>query len=379
MGGAMADRNGGTALVQERFPGLEVATLASPSGRQLFITAHATDDDPCAMFRRVAGRLRDSGARIVAQSVFAPRALHAQGLRALAEACGPAAWPVTWITGDGGDARLPAGTQVCAATGGSSTPIHDDGRVVGVLTEDDDARVCLLGDLRPVDPRASREAQAESTWARIEALLGAVRMDLSHLVRTWFYVDRILEWYADFNRVRTALFEARGIFQGLVPASTGVGAGNPQGAALVAAALAVAPRHPGVRISAVPSPLQGPAPAYGSAFSRAVEVDLPGQRRLYVSGTASIEPAGATAHAGDTRRQIERSLEVMEAILDSRGMRWHDVVRAVAYFKHPEDAPAWRECCAARGIPPLPTAIVHSAICRDDLLFEIEADAIRAI
>ena len=44
--------------------------------------------------------------------------------------------------------------------------------------------------------------------------------------------SRILDWYGDFNRTRDAFFSSRGIFDGLVPASTGMAGSNPQGTAL---------------------------------------------------------------------------------------------------------------------------------------------------
>jgi len=63
----------------------------------------------------------------------------------------------------------------------------------------------------------------------------------------------------------------------------------------VADVLAVAPKTDAVRIKMVDSPLQGAAWAYGSSFSRALEVIVPDCRRLYISGSASITPDGATA------------------------------------------------------------------------------------
>lgn len=83
----------------------------------------------------------------------------------------------------------------------------------------------------------------------------------------------------------------------------------------------------------IPSPLQCSAQDYRSSFSRAVEVDHLLFRQVIVSGTASIAPGGESLHPGDIDRQTELSLDVIEAILKSRGMGWKDVVRAVAYFK----------------------------------------------
>jgi enamine deaminase RidA (YjgF/YER057c/UK114 family) len=122
--------------------------------------------------------------------------------------------------------------------------------------------------------------------------------------------------------------------------------------------------------------LQGPALDYGSSFSRAVEFSTPELRRLYVSGTASIRPDGRTAHPTDVRAQVELTMEVVEALLGSRGMTWKHCVRAIGYFKHMADAGAFEAWRAARGVGPLPVVLAKSDVCRNDLLFELELDAI---
>jgi hypothetical protein len=69
-------------------------------------------------------------------------------------------------------------------------------------------------------------------------------------------------------------------------------------------------------------------------------------------------------------------MEVTGAILKSREMNWSDITRAIAYFKHAEDAMLLQEYCRTYKLPPFPVIVTRSDICRDDLLFEIEVDAI---
>jgi enamine deaminase RidA (YjgF/YER057c/UK114 family) len=163
----------------------------------------------------------------------------------------------------------------------------------------------------------------------------------------------------------------------LVPASTGIGGRNANGSALTGGLLAVEPKSEDLRVFAVPSPLQCPALEYGSSFSRAVEFQASAHRRLFVSGTASIEPGGETVHVGDVDKQIDTTMQVVAAILESRDMDWADVIRGSAYVKHPEDAPAYSRYCAAKSLPDIPVTLTNNAICRDNLLFEIEVDAAR--
>ena len=201
-------------------------------------------------------------------------------------------------------------------------------------------------------------------------------MDFSHVVRTWFYLDELLNWYGDFNTARTKFFQSRGVFDWLIPASTGIGAKNPTGSALAAGALAVRPKHNQLRIQEVVSPLQCPATEYRSSFSRAVEVAYPDHSLVMVSGTASIAPDGRTLHVGDVAKQIHLTLDVVEAIIESRGMDWENTTRAVAYFHDIGALPVFEECCRARRIAPLPFAPAHATVCRADLLFELELDAV---
>jgi enamine deaminase RidA (YjgF/YER057c/UK114 family) len=96
-----------------------------------------------------------------------------------------------------------------------------------------------------------------------------------------------------------------------------------------------------------------------------------------VSGAASISPDGQSAHLGDVDKQIALTMKVIGALLESRGMNWSDVTRVVAYFKSMEDAPRLSAYCRERRFPPLPVAPAHAAVCRHDLLFEAEVDALK--
>jgi enamine deaminase RidA (YjgF/YER057c/UK114 family) len=100
-------------------------------------------------------------------------------------------------------------------------------------------------------------------------------------------------------------------------------------------------------------------------------------RTLYISGTASILPNGKTVYVGDITGQIEKTMEVVNAILTHNGMEFSDCTRAIAYFRNCEDITLWEHYCQTCQIPALPIISTHCDVCRDDLLFEIELDATR--
>lgn len=309
---------------------------------------------------------------VVAQLVFGGCGFH----EAARERMAGADWPLLWIEGDVCPGTEVSATQAFVIDDDHVRRIELDGRIVGSAWSDDDADYCLLAGVLPADPSAGKGDQTTSCFERIEAALGQAGMEFSHVVRTWLYLDQLLSWYDEFNKARTAFFHARKVFDGLIPASTGIGGANPAGAALAAAALAIRPRRQGVRIQEIVSPLQCAATDYRSSFSRAVEIGLSGRRWLLVSGTASIAPGGESLHTDDVAKQIHLTLDVVEALLHSRDMDWTDTTRAVGYFRDIRDLPVFEECCRERGIPPLPMAPAHAIVCRDDLLFELELDAL---
>ena len=274
-------------------------------------------------------------------------------------------------------ARGQGGIQIAAATGRPAKDVAVGGRVVGFLVEGERAKHLFLGGIEPADLTASRKEQAEEVFSMLERGLAAAGMTFSDVARTWFYNDRILEWYAAFNSVRTACFMRHGITR--MPASTGIGAPNPARVALVAKARAVQAIRPGaITIEPARSPLQCDAFKYGSAFSRAMMVRDGVSRSLYVSGTASIDPNGKSAHHGDPAAQIRLTMDVVEAIVAQAGMQMQDISRAIAYFRNLADVRLWEDYLARSGLLAMPFIALGCDVCRDDLLFEVEVDVCQA-
>ena len=362
-------------IQRESHSGLDVFTLKRQGYDKHFLTAQPTSDtDTDTMFDSIAEFIRREKTHIVSQFVFGGSELSGSGVPDAERINGHREWPVTWIHGDGPSGVAFSGAQASAVTGDVHT-IRLDGETIGAVYEDAFARYCRLGNLHAPDTTQSREDQARATFERIVPALAEVGMTLNHIVRTWLYMDRILEWYDSFNQVRTAFFTENNVFDGIVPASTGIGVANACRAAMVADVLAIEPKTSDVKIEMVDSPLQGAAWEYGSSFSRGVEIAVPDCRKLYISGTASITPDGATAHVGDINKQIALTMDVVEAILADRGMGWDDTSRAIVYFKDIKDAPLYHAFCRDRDLPPFPVSLAHADVCRDDLLFEIELDA----
>lgn len=123
------------------------------------------------------------------------------------------------------------------------------------------------------------------------------------------------------------------------------------------------------------------ATSYGSAFSRGMRVDLNGLVILFISGTASVDEHGRTAHAGDLRAQCRRTFLNITKLLEAEGATWKDVVRTTCYLRdidrdykefNEERTRFYRE----QGLHPLPASTgIEAKLCRPELLVEIEAIA----
>jgi len=215
----------------------------------------------------------------------------------------------------------------------------------------------------------------------MEKVLSAHGMNFrDNVIRTWFYCDRILDWYSEFNAARSAWFTDHGVFDTFLPASTGIGCANPFGTRLCSGIIAA---KGDFRRETVASPLQPPAMSYRSSFSRAAELRLGDHRTLFVSGTASILPGStAVAHVGDPVRQIDCTMRSALAIVESRALSVRDITRAICYFKRPEFIPPYLDWVRAN-LPDLPASsplldpsrFLVADVCRDEWLFEIELDA----
>ena len=99
---------------------------------------------------------------------------------------------------------------------------------------------------------------------------------------------------------------------------------------------------------------------------------------MHISGSASIAPGGETEFIDDVQAQIDRTLEVVEAILHKAGMEWSDAVRGIAYFREAKDMALWAGARQSLGLPPQVEIVVHADVCRDNLLFELELEAATA-
>ena len=265
--------------------------------------------------------------------------------------------------------------QLHAISKVKTSPLYFDNELIGREFEDNNARYLMLHIL-PDNANETRYNQAENMLNKADKILIAFNSSFADTIRTWLYADNILDWYDQLNKVRNVFFEQHGIFNRLVPASTGIGLANLSGTAMATQVLAVIPKNGNISIKRAASPLQKPALDYKSSFSRGVKIQTPNDQKLYVSGTASINKKGETIFVGDTAAQLDITMEIVDAILADANMSWADTANAMVYFKHRKDFYLFDNFCREKNLN-IPHVKLHADVCRDDLLFEIELDAIK--
>lgn len=119
-----------------------------------------------------------------------------------------------------------------------------------------------------------------------------------------------------------------------------------------------------------------------SSFSRAIRLDLGSYSVVLVSGTASVNEEGKTAHVGDFRAQCWRTFRNISELLASENMSWHDVVRTSCYLRDIERDYEDFNKIRTRfyswlKLDPLPASTgIQARLCWDTLLVEIEAIAV---
>lgn len=365
-----------TTFTRQSEPGLCLASAEHDGWSEHHLTLLPRPEETTHhLAERLAATLRDLHAEVVRCEGFGDCAAGESFRKAMHSGPSRPHWPLTWIEGADCVDRPVAGVHVLAVAGCPVETVWLGDQAVGRMFAEPPARHCLLAGLASRPARGGRVEQTRRAYQNLLAALAAAGLHLGHVVRTWFFLEDILAWYDEFNAVRNDFYQSHAGRFPLVPASTGIAGRNPAGTALELVAWAVQPQTAACEIREVPSPLQCAAPNYGSLFSRAVELASPAVRRLLISGTASIGPDGRTMHTGDLVGQIERTMEVVHALLATRGMDWAHVTRATAYVHETGDGAVWAHWCRTHGLQALPVLTTVCEVCRPDLWFELEVDA----
>jgi enamine deaminase RidA (YjgF/YER057c/UK114 family) len=361
-------------------------------GQAFLVASVAGEEDAAtaarASYAMIAQALHDKRMEIVHERIFGSlgveaavmderrEALHARGI--------PSHGTVTYIAGNPPWGEGLAGSIVHAVRPGSAGyvwAIMDGNRPCGRGWRRKGSTYLLLQNIQ--GQAGSRPGQVREMFDRAESILRRKGASFKDVARTWFYLSNILDWYADFNKARSEKYGEFGIMPGpgdtrlLLPASTGIGVDTPSGAAASMDLLAVLEsddRTTSVR--KLTNRKQLDAFRYGAAFSRGAVIEEDDATLIQVSGTAAIDEHGVSLFPGDIRSQIKCTFDKIASLLAQEGAGLADICAATVFVKRPEYAEVFREVAAGQGLADLPAVCVVADVCREELLFEIDAEAV---
>ena len=364
---------------------MNARTIEGNEALEIYVTAAPTSgtdvkEQAAELFTSIRDFLDSKRARILQERVFATkqtiqiiRPIRAKAYGQLDDGVQP-----SWLVVPEGANGQIAGVQLHTIVAGQNPEIlFSEGIECGRILHGHNWAYLTLSSVSSHSAGGAKQ-QARAMFEKAESVLKQTGIDISSVPRTWIWLNDILSWYDDFNIERNNYFIERGLIgkgkTNKMPASTGIGIGTDNGAiCAMDVAASIEPKSSIEYIEAGGN--QQSAFDYGSAFSRASKATTPAGTTVFVSGTASIAEDGKTMHVGDAEAQIEASISNVQAVLREMGCADNDVVQGTAYCKTAEIEKLF--CDKWSDLPwPNITAIAH--ICREDLLFEIEATAVVA-
>jgi len=337
-------------------------------------------------YDRIAETLRDHGLEIIQERVFGSlpveRSVMAARHRAFLPFGIPSGNPVTYIQGNPTWGDGLAGVIIHAVSldhADDVWTIMDGTNPCGRGWKRNGATYLMLQNIQ--GQAGSRPGQVREMLDRAEGILCRNGASYKNVARTWFYLSDILDWYAEFNKVRNEKYGEFGIMPGpgdkdlLLPASTGIRGEAPSGAASTMDLMAIVGGADRPAVKQLTNRAQLDAFRYGSAFSRGALIQEPDVSLIEVSGTAAIDQQGKSQFRGDIRGQITCTFDRIEALLGQEGADLRNIAAATVFVKRPEYASFFWGMAADRGLADFPAVCVVADVCREELLFEIDAEA----
>ncbi len=347
-----------------------------------------TDEEAAKAYASLDAELRERGAVPIQERVFGTLQSAPDVAKGRARSLGTEneSWavPPTYVEGAPVGHDGLAGIHVLAARSETSRLVSEGDRVLGRIVDAPSAQLLGLADVGRRAAGRLASGPAEETGATIDAAVALLEREgysFREVARTWFYLRDILDWYGPFNAVRNAAFRRLGVMgnngHSAIPASTGIEGRNARGGWCTLDLIAARAR-PGGRfeMERLRNRKQSEATEYGSAFARGMALTLGDCRYYFVSGTAAIDDHGATVHVGDFEAQTEHTLTAVSALLEEAGAALPDVRQATAFLKNPCDQRTFERIADRVGLSGVPMVTTVADVCRNDLLFEIDATAV---
>jgi len=360
---------------------------------QLIITAAVNDSHTSAkaitegIYQELDSLMSECNMRILHERIFGSLDFYESFVKVRKENCSFGPGPFTYVEGMPCKGNGLAGVQIHAVRpilDEDYWTIHYDGVPCGHGWKQKNTTYIYLAGITGFNPlRDDRKEQAGLMFDKINRILDSQNVGYRNVVRTWIYLSDILEWYDEFNLIRNDKYRkydlipdnipAAELDRLYLPASTGIRGKSRAGVSVISDVLAIAGD---AQISVLQGASQQSSYRYGSAFSRGICIQENDHRHLLVSGTASIDERGNSLHSNNVEAQITRTLECVDSLLGENDAKLSDIQSATVYLKRPEDLTAFYKVAKSVALKNLPAIFAIADICREELLFEMDAWAV---
>jgi enamine deaminase RidA (YjgF/YER057c/UK114 family) len=231
-----------------------------------------------------------------------------------------------------------------------------------------------------IDTTFSPARQTRNAFKELIAALSAEKGNLAdNCVRTWIYLRDIDTCYQSMVKERRELFLRHGLTEDThFIASTGIQGSNAHLHDLVHmdaySILGLDPKQISYlndfdKLCA--------AKSYQVTFERGTRIAYEDRSHFLISGTASINNRGVCLYPDNVLKQLDRTLENIDSLLQAGKASLADMMYLIIYLRDPADSSAVRTRLSQL-LPAVPTIIVQGSVCRPEWLIEIEGIAIAA-
>lgn len=199
-------------------------------------------------------------------------------------------------------------------------------------------------------------------------------------LRTWLYVNDIDNHYDGVVKGRNAVFDTEHLTDDThFIASTGIGGRCADHRTLcMMNAYAIKGIKPNEVHHLYALDHLNRTSDYGVRFERGSYIDFAGRRKVFISGTASIDNKGNIMHVGNIRQQVHRMWENIRALLAEGGCTFDDVAEMTVYLRDTADYKTVSDMFAQK-FPDTPYIIVLAPVCRPGWLVETECFALKKL
>jgi len=201
---------------------------------------------------------------------------------------------------------------------------------------------------------------------------------LGNAIRTWLYVRDVDNHYKGMVESRREFFEKHGLTpETRYIASTGIEGFSKEVNSLVAFdGYAVRNLRPEqiVRMEALEN--LPPTIKYGVTFERGLRVRYGDRSHLHISGTASIDREGNVMYPSDVKKQTQRTIENIRALLEPHGADLDDMAYIIGYVRNLKDRRKVMDVLKKEIPDDIPLLLLEGAVCRPAWLVELEGVAI---